>query len=63
MLWPRCGGAEALFAASPVLVDRKRFQHSCRVTEATQILDPTGGSYHQLLEELNRLEANANKAK
>jgi hypothetical protein len=44
-------------------VEQKRFQDSRRLTEVTRILDPTAGSYHQLLEELNRLEANANKVK
>ena len=55
--------AEALFRYVSVLVDQKRFQDSRRLTEVTQILDPAGGGYHQLLEELNRFEANANKEK
>jgi hypothetical protein len=55
--------AEALFRYVSFLVDQKRFQDSRRLTEVTQLLDPTGGSYPQLLEELNRLEANANKGK
>ncbi len=41
-------------------MDQKRFQDSRRLTEVTQILDPTGGNYRQLLEELNKLEADAN---
>ena len=44
-----------------VLVDQKRFQDSCPVTEVAQSLDPNAGNYRQLLEELNKLEANANK--
>jgi hypothetical protein len=55
--------AEVLFRYVGVLVDQKRFQDARRLTEVTQILDPTGGTYHQLHEELNKLEANANKGK
>ncbi len=54
---------EALFRYVSLLVDQKRFQDARRLTQVTQILDPTGGNYHQLLEELNRLEAEANNAK
>ena len=55
--------AEALFRYVSVLVDQKRFQDARRLTEVTRILDPTEGSYHQLLQELDRLEASANKGK
>lgn len=55
--------AEVLFRYVSFLLDQQRFQDSRRLTEVTQILDPTGGSYHLLLEELNRLEASANKGK
>jgi hypothetical protein len=52
---------EALYRYISVLVDQKRFQDARRLTEAARILVPTASNYRQLLEELNRLEANANK--
>ncbi|HTD67407.1 MAG TPA: DUF2723 domain-containing protein, partial [Candidatus Limnocylindria bacterium] len=54
---------EALFRYVSVLAEQKRFQDARRLTEVAQILEPTGGNYHQLLEELNKLEADANKGK
>jgi hypothetical protein len=52
---------EALYRYVSLLVDQKRFQDARRLAEVAQILDPTGSIYRQLLEELNRLEANTNK--
>ncbi len=55
--------AEALYRYVSVLVDQKRFQDARRLTAVAQILDPAASSYRQLLEALNKLEANESKGK
>ncbi|HTD67405.1 MAG TPA: hypothetical protein VK846_12830 [Candidatus Limnocylindria bacterium] len=53
--------AEALYRYVNVLGGQKRFQDARRLTGVTQLWVPSGATNHQLLEELNKLEANANK--